>query len=234
MLKVIEELAFGNCNSLERLVCNKNLKILGWDAFQNCSKLEDVQHASSSISFDRGPFSGCDRLIEIADAAGFPSNKFVTKPSTGERVSAGDGVVPYLIDRFERKERKRYVLLAHIRLKNAVHAYEGDEKEKEKVAAAKRLHPRPALMPIPTCFTCKAKRLPTRQLRLCAGCNKTWFCNKQCQIDGWKKHKAECKRLRKRKKLDYSKDKMLVGELLSVAMRGGGAEGVLGTILSYV
>jgi len=36
------------------------------------------------------------------------------------------------------------------------------------------------------------------------------------------------------KKLDYSKDKVLVGELLSVAMRGGGHKGVLGTILSYV
>jgi len=88
-------------------------------------------------------------------------------------------------------------------------------------------------MPHPSCFTCKAKRRPTRTLRLCA-CNKTWFCNKQCQLDGWKKHKVACKKARKRKKLDYSKDKFLVGELLSVAMRGGGHKGVLGTILSYV
>jgi len=43
-----------------------------------------------------------------------------------------------------------------------------------------------------------------------------------------------CKRARKRKKLEYSKDKMLVGELLPVVIRGGGVEGVLGTILSYV
>ena len=70
-------------------------------------------------------------------------------------------------------------------------------------------------------------------LRIFAGCNKTWFCHKQCQIDGWKKHKTACKRARKRKKLDYSKDKFLVGELLSVAMRGVGHKGVLGTILSY-
>jgi len=56
----------------------------------------------------------------------------------------------------------------------------------------------------------------------------------QCQIDGWPKHKKECKRARKRKKLDYSKDKFLVGELLSVVMRGGGHKGVLGTILSYI
>ena len=46
--------------------------------------------------------------------------------------------------------------------------------------------------------------------------------------------KVACKRARKRKKVDYSKEKFLVGELLSVAMRGGGHKGVLGTILSYV
>jgi len=86
----------------------------------------------------------------------------------------------------------------------------------------------------PSCFICKAKRRLTRMLRLCADCNKTYFCNKQCQIDGWKKHKVACKRARKRTKLDYSKDKMLVGELLSVVMRGGGHKGVLRTILSYV
>jgi len=119
-----------------------------------------------------------------------------------------------------------------MRFKNAVHAHDGTEKE--KVAAAQKHHPRPPSMPIPSCFTCKATRRPTRMLRLCAGCNKTYFCNKQCQIDGWKKHKVACKRARKRKKLDYSKDKFLVGELLSVSMRGGGHKGVLGTILSYV
>jgi len=119
-----------------------------------------------------------------------------------------------------------------MRFKNAVHAHDGTEEE--KVAAAKQHHPRPPSMPHPTCFTCKAKLRPTKMLRLCAGCNKTWFCHRQCQIDGWKKHKAACKRARKRKKLDYSKDKMLVGELLSVVMRGGGHKGVLGTILSYV
>jgi len=49
-----------------------------------------------------------------------------------------------------------------------------------------------------------------------------------------KKHKAASKKARKRKKVDYSKDKMLIGELLSVAMRSGGHKGVLGAILSYV
>jgi len=119
-----------------------------------------------------------------------------------------------------------------MRFKNAVHAHDGTEKE--KVAAAKQHHPRPPSMPIASCFTCKAKRRPTRKLLSCACNTRTYFCNKQCQLDGWKKHKAACKRARKRKKSDYSKDKMLVGELLSVAMRGGGHKSVLGTILRYV
>jgi len=85
--------------------------------------------------------------------------------------STGTGVVPYLIDRFERNERKRYVLLALMCFKNAVHTHDGDEKE--KVAAAKKHHPRPLSMPHPSCFTSTAKRRPTRMLSLCAGCNKT-------------------------------------------------------------
>jgi len=220
--------AFSRCTSLKRVVFKKNLKTIGSSAFQDCSKLEDVQLASSSISFGPTAFNECDRLIELAAAAGFPSNEFSRR--TGNNY--GDGVVPYLIDRFERSERKRYVLLALMRFKNAVHAHDGTEEE--KVDAAKKRYPRPPSMPHPTYFTCKAKRPPTRMLRLCAGCKKTWFCHKQCQIDGWKKHKVACKRARKRKKLDYSKDKFLVCELLSVAMRGGGHKGVLGTILSYV
>jgi len=229
-LKMIDEDAFTSCTSLERVVCNKKLKTIGIGAFQDCSKLEDVKLASSSIYFDQYPFGRCDHLIKLAAAAGFPSNKIIQ--FEGEPYNTGDGVVPYLLARFERSERKRYVLFALMRIKNAVHAHNGTEEE--KVAAAKKHHPRPASMPHPSCFTCKAKRRPTRALRLCAGCNKTWFCHRQCQIDGWPKHKVACKKARKRKKLDYSKDKFLVGELLSVAMRGGGYKGVLGTILSYV
>jgi len=168
-------------------------------------------------------------MIELAAAAGFPSIPAMCSDDVVRNL--GDGVVPYLINRFEKNERKRCVLLALMRFKNAVHVHDGTEEE--KVAAAKKHHPRPPSMPHPSCFTCKAKRRPTRTLRLSA-CNKTWFCNKKCQLDGWKKHKVACKRARKRKKLDYSKDKFLVGELLLVAMRSGGHKGVLGTILSYV
>ena len=76
-------------------VCNKNLKTINDEAFLFCSKLEDVQLASSSISFGFTPFVGCDRLIEIAGAAGFPSNTF-DSPFEGRPVNFGDGVVPYL------------------------------------------------------------------------------------------------------------------------------------------
>ena len=157
------------------------------------------------------------------------------RAADGKMHSTGDGVVPYLLDRCDRNERRRFVLHALMRFKNAVHAHDGTEEE--KVTAAKKHHPRPPSMPHPTCFTCKAKRRTTRMLGLCAGCNKTWFCNRKCQIDGWKKHKVACKKARKRKKrkkVNYSKEKFFVGELLSVAMRGGRHKGVLGTILSYV
>jgi len=169
-------------------------------------------------------------LIELAAADGFTSNTFGTNEYG--TVNFGEGVPPYLVNRTKRIERKRYVLIALMRFKNAVNAHDGDEEE--KVAAAKKLHPRPPSMPIPTCFTCKAKRRPTRILMSCACNTRTYFCNKQCQLDGWKKHKVACKRARKPKKLDYSKNKILVGELLSVAMRGGGHKGVLGTLLNYV
>jgi len=233
--------AFSDCTSLKRAVCNKNLKTIGECAFQQCFKLEDGQLASNSISFVLMPFGGCDRLIKLADAAGFPSQIVLAIDSiSGDEFNKGDGVVPYLIARFdkflrpkqERSERKRIVLDSLMRFKNAVHAHDGTEEE--KVTAAKKHHPRPPSTPHPSCFTCKAKRRPTRMLGLCAGCKKTWFCNKQCQLDGWKKHKVACKRARKRKKLDYGRDKMLVDELLSVAMRDGGHKGVFGTILSYI
>ena len=82
----------------------QNLKTIDVGAFQCFSKLEDVQLASKSISFIDAPFLGCDPLIELAAAAGFPSNRFGT--FQGETANMGEGVVPYLIDRFERSERK--------------------------------------------------------------------------------------------------------------------------------
>jgi len=137
----------------------------------------------------------------------------------------GDGWVPYLINRFERSEGIPLILVAHMRFKNAVHCAEGDEKE--KVAAAKML------FKSKSCFQCGAAK--KNKLLRCGSCKRVYFCNKQCQTDGWAAHKKGCKQTRERHaKGDYSQDKLFVGELLSVAMRGGGVEGVFGTILSYV
>ena len=219
-LQIIEWSAFMKCTSLERVVCGKNLKTIGRGAFYGCSKLEDFQLASSSISFGDWPFVGCDRLIELAAAAGFPSNTFSPETRTNE----GVGVVPYLIAQCETSERRDIVLVAHMRFKNAVHSGEGDEKE--KVAAAKLQFPSNG------CDQCGAKK---KKLLTCGACKRAHYCDSKCQTSNWAGHKKECKRTRKRHlKGDYSKDKMLVGELLSVGMRGGGVEGVLGTILSFV
>jgi len=136
-LTVIERGAFCNCTSLERVICNKKLITIGDCAFQNYSKLEDVQLAYSSIFFceeDDQPFIACNRLIKLAAAAGFPSNEYDEHGGTGEDANLGAGVVPYLIDRFERRERRGIILLANLRFSAAVHAAEGSEDEKFEMA----------------------------------------------------------------------------------------------------
>jgi len=122
------------CISLERVVCNKNLKSIGENAFVSCPKLLDFQFASSSIVFGSTPFGQCDHLAEIADAAGFPST--VEEDDYESDINWGEGVVPYLVDNITRSELRRYVLLASLRFNAAVHAHEGTELE--KVAAAIR------------------------------------------------------------------------------------------------
>ena len=194
-----------------------------------CSKLEDVQLASSSISFNElAPFGGCDRLIELAAAAGFHSNTFRTHAdfgTNGAGTNRGAGVVPYLIDRIERSERKGIVLVANMRFTNAVHAHDGTEEE--KVATAK------LLFPSKVCLHCGAKK---KKLLVCGGCNKVHYCDSTCQASNWADHKKVCKRARKRhSKGDYRQDKILVGELLQkMSGEGGGVLGLLGLILSYV
>ena len=137
----------------------------------------------------------------------------------------GDGVVPYPIARCERSERKAIVLVAHMRFKNAVHEGEGDEKE--KVAAAKLIYKSKSCL---QCGAAKQKKLLT-----CGACKQAHYCDGTCQANNWADHKKNCKRTRKRHaKGAYSKDNILAGELLSVAIRGGGVEGVLVTILNYV
>jgi len=125
-----------------------------------------------------------------------------------------------------------------MRFKNAVHEHDGTEKE--KVAAAKLLFSQPSpathniILSIPKCFHCKAEG-QYNQLLTCGVCTRTYFCNKQCQIDGWPKHKKQCKKyIRGNRKKNFSAIEIRSGNLLSVAMRGGGVKGVLGTILSFL
>ena len=83
-------MAFGLCKSLKCIVCGKNLKTIGQLAFQYCP-LEDVQLASNSISFSVDyPFLACDPLIELAAAAGFPSNEFGFNSYSGEQINYAD------------------------------------------------------------------------------------------------------------------------------------------------
>jgi len=163
-LESIPELAFTHCYHLVSVVFGEHSKItnLEWGAFENCLALTSITLPSKL-------------KIELADTAGYTS--LVGADANGNEGSNGEGVVPHLIARFEKSERKRYVLLALMRFKITVHTHDGTEKE--KVAAAQLHHPRPPSMPHPSCFTCKAKRRPTRMLGLCAGCNKTWFCHRQ-------------------------------------------------------
>jgi len=225
-LKIIEYMTFGVCTSFERIVCNKNLNTIFKGAFSGCSKLEDVQLASSLTSLGFPSFGGCDRLIELAATAGFPSNEVGARDDTGEKINLGARVVPYLIGRFERSEKKDIVLVAHMRFKNAVHEGEGDEKE--KVAAAKQLiHPTTQKKRIQNCSQCGKSKM---KLLSYSKCKSAHYCNEKCQRKAFKEHKKVCNQ----GKTDYSENKILVGDLLSVAMRERDVEGVLGTMLSYV
>ena len=115
-----------------------------------------------------------------------------------------------------------------MRFKNAVHVCSGTEAE--KIASAKYLYPRPPALKVPSCMQCGAEGI-----HACSSCNVTYYCSTQCQISGWMKHREVCKRIQHNNAgKNRSKYKIDVGELLSVAMRGGGVKGVLGTILSYL
>jgi len=60
--------------------------------------------APSSISFGDASFIGCDRLIELADAAGFPSTVDSDDEEEEGEFSTGDGVILYLLHQLLRSE----------------------------------------------------------------------------------------------------------------------------------
>ena len=190
-LEVIEDGAFMQC-TLERVVCNKNLKTIGQGAFLGYSKLEDVQLVSTSTSFGNIPFIGCDRLIELATAAGFPSTE-------GEDVNLGAGVVPYLIDRFERIEKRQFVLLSNIRFNKAVHKCK-KKNEVDKVAVARSHYS----VTVSGVFRKTTATTTTSNDRVSKVAETTETLN------------------------------LVVDDILLCSYKGGGAAGVLSTILGFV
>ena len=51
------------------------------------------------------------------------------------QINYAQGVVPFLVDRVERCELRKLVLLASLRFNAAVHTHEGTEKEKVEAAS---------------------------------------------------------------------------------------------------
>merc|ERR1719506_3667441 len=129
-------------------------------------------------------------MIELANAAGFPSTRTCTL-ADGSIVPTGEGIPAFLIDRYQCKLRLHYILVAFSRFNRIVHATPGTEDT--KVAAALSIYSPPPPPP-PSCFFCGAIR---DDLLKCSACLSAYFCNASCQKAGWKDHKPECNRIRK-------------------------------------
>jgi len=138
-LEVLEEPTFRECASLEKVIYNDSLIIMGNHAFSNCPRLLPSRLPCSSITFSRTPFAVCDRLIEFAAADGFPSDRFGTTYG-GAVINLGIGVVSYLLNRYRGNEKKRLILLAHKRFGKTLDAQFGTEQE--KFDAVKIFYPR--------------------------------------------------------------------------------------------
>ena len=64
-LTIIEQMAFSNCTSLERVVCNKNLKTIGDRAFQGCSVLKIITLPDKLTVIEIGTFSRCTSFERV-------------------------------------------------------------------------------------------------------------------------------------------------------------------------
>ncbi|CAN0042741.1 unnamed protein product, partial [Phaeothamnion confervicola] len=47
------------------------------------------------------------------------------------------------------------------------------------------------------CSCCGRDEQPNVKLLQCGACKTTKYCSKQCQVDHWKSHKAQCKEARR-------------------------------------
>jgi len=51
---------------------------------------------------------------------------------------------------------------------------------------------------VSTCNNCELEHTSQRQLKLCTGCRKVYYCNRICQLKDWNSHKAECGKFKKK------------------------------------
>ena len=124
-------------------------------------------------------------------------------------------------------EMKEIVLVALMRFKNAVHLATGEEKE--KVATAKLLYPSKV------CLQCRAENMKLLRHEKTRKHKRKRNCDAGCLASDLEEHKKDCKRTQiQHANGDHSKDKILVAEFLSSMILGGGAEGVLSTVLRFV
>merc|ERR1719506_117369 len=161
-------------------------------------------------------------MIELANAAGFPSTRTCTL-ADGSIFPVGEGIPTYLIDRYQCKLRLHYILVAFSRFNRIVHATPGTEDT--KVAAALSIY-----SPSRSCFFCGAIR---DDLLKCSACRSAYFCSRDCQIAGWKDHKPKCKRIRKLREKDKHFD-FDAGLFFNCMNKAGGTKGLLREILTFV
>ena len=126
---------FGGCTALTSVVLPASLRnVEDRRCFLGCLNLAKVV-LSAPVSFPEMAFVDCTRMIELADAAGFPSTINEYGNNTGE------GVGPYLLDRFYNDEKKKIILRAMRSFLEIVHHEDGSEAE--KVEAARLRFPQP-------------------------------------------------------------------------------------------
>ena len=140
-LRIIDEFAFAS-SGLKSIVFPSSVRHVGKSCFHSCLRLEKVSVRSDVvITFGEEAFCRCPRLVELADAAGFPSA--LLSQSRGiafemfpwnRGASLGDGVGNYLVEKYQCSLRLQVVLVAYSRFNFIVQNADGTEAE--KVAAA--------------------------------------------------------------------------------------------------
>ena len=140
-VETIGKCTFDSCKALTSVSLPASLRNVEDRCFYGCSKLAKVV-LSAPVTFHEFAFVDCTRMIELADAAGFPSTWNWTCTYDGPIFPMGDGVSTFLIDRHQCKLRIRYILVAFSRFNFIVDNFPGTEVT--KVAVAISYSPKPS------------------------------------------------------------------------------------------